>query len=67
MGADRNLARGTTPILSTIAGSIAAISVTVALVITLKQRAIESGVRAVALAGPVHTDSAIRAIIGASP
>lgn len=52
----------TRPSLSAIAGSICAVTVTIALLGTFDERAVEASVTRVTRACPVHTDTAVGAV-----
>jgi len=60
-----DLARLTRPTLATVASSVGAVPVVVALLWALTQRAIEASETRVTLAGPVDAHSAVGAIIWA--
>jgi len=66
VGARGDLACITVPSLSTIASAVGAISVTIASFRALNQGTVKSGESRVALTCPVHTDSTVGAVIGAS-
>jgi Na+/serine symporter len=65
VGAGWDLTSISIPALATVACAVGAISVTIASLGALHKRAIETSESGVALAGPVHTHSAVRAVIGA--
>lgn len=64
--ASGNFTSRSAPSLATVACTVAAVAVAVALIRAFGHRAVESCVCRIALTGPVHTDTAVGAIVGAS-